>query len=217
VVHPFEHITVILDGEDSRVEVRAFTCLEAGWLEQVMCTPGTREHEAILVTPARPSHLHAALLMAGFEPGSPGRWEYADDEYSIVPPSGEPLEILVRITDEAGGTVETPIRHWIRDHLGRHDFPDSLWTFSGSVVAPNPEFMGPGEHYVADMSGSVIGLVTFGDEVIGWSEVLPDAAEVHPPEWEVNAERAPPMGTEVTVILRRAAAPARRTGAAGGQ
>jgi hypothetical protein len=53
------------------------------------------------------------------------------------------------------------------------------------------------------MTGSIIGLVTFGDEVIGLSHVISDQAAIHEPEWEVNPERVPPIGTEVTVVLRR--------------
>ncbi len=63
--------------------------------------------------------------------------------------------------------------------------------------------MGEGEHYVADYSGSIIGLVTFGDEVIGFSEVIADQAAVQEPEWIVDTDRVPPIGTEVTVVIRR--------------
>ena len=63
--------------------------------------------------------------------------------------------------------------------------------------------MGEGEHYVADLSGSIIGLVTFDDEVIGFSRVIADQAAVHPPEWEVDPERIPPVGTEVRLVIRR--------------
>ena len=67
----------------------------------------------------------------------------------------------------------------------------------------NPKAMGPGEHYVADESGSIIGLVTFGDEVIGFSRVLADQDAVQEPEWEVNTAAIPPMGTSVTLVLKR--------------
>jgi hypothetical protein len=63
--------------------------------------------------------------------------------------------------------------------------------------------MGPGEHYVADMTGSIIGLVTFGDEVVGFARVMPDSADVSEPVWEVDPERVPPIGTPVTLILRK--------------
>ena len=54
-------------NDDDRPAIR----LELGWLEQVACAPATREHESLVVVNAKPSHIHAALLMAGFEPGTP--------------------------------------------------------------------------------------------------------------------------------------------------
>ena len=199
---PFPGVVVLPDGP--AVELTAWVCLEYGWLEQIACAPGTREHESLVVPRARPSQIHAALLMAGFEPGAPGTWFYENEQYTFTPPAGTALDVFVRYDVAGGGIVEEPIRAWIRDHHGRHEFPDEPWIFAGSIIAPNPDWMEEaGEHYVADVTGSIIGLVTFGDEVIGFSRVLADQAAVQPPEWEVNAEHSPPVGTEVTIILRR--------------
>jgi hypothetical protein len=63
--------------------------------------------------------------------------------------------------------------------------------------------MGPGEHYVADMTGSIIGLVTFGDETIGFSRVLSDQESVQEPVWEAATEHLPEPATPVTIIVRR--------------
>ena len=68
---------------------------------------------------------------------------------------------------------------------------------AASPCARSPE--GCGTSY----SGSVIGLVTFGDEVIGFEDVISDQASIHAPEWEVNTEHVPPPGTEVTVIVKK--------------
>ena len=199
---PFPGVVVLPEGP--AVELIAWVCLEYGWLEQIACGPGTREHESLVVPRARPSQIHAALLMAGFEPGAPGSWSYENEQYTFTPPAGTALDVFVRYDVAGGGIVEEPIRAWIRDHHGRHAFPDEPWIFAGSIIAPNPDWMEEaGEHYVADVTGSIIGLVTFGDEVIGFSRVLADQAAVQPPEWEVNAGHIPPVGTEVTIILRR--------------
>lgn len=199
---PFPGVVVLPEGP--AVELTAWVCLEYGWLEQIACAPGTREHESLVVPRARPSQIHAALLMAGFEPGAPGNWSYENEQYTFTPPAGTALDVFVRYDVAGGGIVEEPIRAWIRDHHGRHEFPDEPWIFAGSIIAPNPDWMEEeGEHYVADVTGSIIGLVTFGDEVIGFSRVLADQAAVQPPEWEVDVEHIPPVGTEVTIILRR--------------
>lgn len=205
LVEPFEGVRVQPEG--GVVEVRAFVCLDGGWLEQVACSPDTREHEALVVIETRPSNLHAALLMAGLQPGSPGRWSYDDETVAVTPPLGDGIEIAVRY-DRDGRTVEEPIGAWMVGAADDRPFPDKAWVFAGSEMAANPEWMGPGEHYVADLSGSIIGLVTFGDEVIAFEQVMSDQESVEPMQWRVNTGHVPPIGTPVTVILR-----ARRTDA----
>lgn len=213
IVKPFEGIEVHLepDPRSSFIEIKAWTCLDEGWLEQIACGPNSREHESLVVIKAKPSQIHAALLMAGFNPGAPGKWTYDNNKLGTVSPTGDKVDVLVRYGDPAGGgkIIEQPIRNWIRDGSMRTDetkretFPHLPWVFGGSIIAPNPKPMGPGEHYVADYSGSIIGLVTFGDEVLGFSKVLADEETVQAPEWEVNPKTIPPVETEVTVILRR--------------
>jgi len=171
-----------------------------------VCSPSTREHESLVVARARPSNIHAALLMAGFEPGKPGHWTYDNDKFAIVEPKGEKLAVLVRY-QKNGTTVEEDIGKWIRapatEKKDPKPFPREPFVFGGSAMERNPPGTPPGEHYVADMSGSIIGLVTFGDEMIGFSKVMSDQESVQEPEWEVNTEAVPPVGTAVTVIIRK--------------
>jgi hypothetical protein len=184
------------------VEIDSERCLDVGYLEQVACMPGTREHEALVVVRARPSHVHAAMLMAGFEPGKPGEWIAHDAEKRIEvrPPTGPKLLLTMRY-EKDGKRIEEPATTWIRDHLGEQTFPHEPWVFAGSLFEKNPEFMGPGEHYVADQTGSIIGLVTFGDETIAYSNVIADQVDVQPAEWEVDDRTAPPVGTKVTIVI----------------
>jgi hypothetical protein len=215
MLRPFEGITVILDEVNrSRVEVAARVCLDEGFLEQVACAPRSREHESLLVvTPGRPNQVHAALLMAGFNAGRPGQWLYEESKIKTAPPTGDKLDVWVRYSDASGKVREHPVRQWIRgavriigDNQPPPDYPEFPaipWVFGGSATEANPPFMGPGEHYVADMTGSIIGLVTFGDEIIGLSQVLSDQEDVQAPVWEVNSETIPPMGTNVTLILKK--------------
>lgn len=204
---PFPGIAV--EPSTREVALDAVVCLDAGWLEQVACSPGTRVHESLVSVAARPRNVHAALLLAGLVPGAPGHWsEDEDGGVSLVPPSGERLSIAVRHGDPP---VEEPVGDWIADAEGEATFPrDAEWVFGGSAIVPNPPFMGPGEHYVADLTGSIVGLVTFGDEVIGYREVLPDQEAVEPPHWQVRSGRVPPVGTPVQLVIRPAGA-ARRT------
>jgi hypothetical protein len=190
-----------VDVRAGHVEIDGRACLDAGWLEQVACSPGTREHEALVVVPARPSDIHAALLMAGFQSGRPGRWVYENEQVQIEPPTGEVLEVLARYQRADGQTITESITEWIRDEAGDRRLPGDAWVFGGSELRADPS--GSGEHYVADRTGSIIGLVTFGDEVIGLRDVLPDQAAVYEPEWMVDTQRVPAPGTAVTLIVRR--------------
>jgi hypothetical protein len=204
VVHPFAGVTVYPDAHE--VHLDCVSCLDEGFLEQIACSPHTREHESLVVTIVRPSEVHAALLMAGLNPGSPGRWIYETDTYRVVAPKGDSVEVFVRYVNVQGDEIEEPVQNWMREVSGTGflPFPPGVWVFGGSRFENNPEFMGPGEHYVADMTGSIIGLVTFGDEVVGFARVMPDSADVSEPMWEVDPQSVPPIGTPVTLILRKA-------------
>lgn len=189
------------------VEIKAWTCLEAGWLEQIACSPNSREHETLVVVESVPSDIHAALLLAGFDSGSPGKWYYEDGEYKFNQPTGANLTIQARYTTSDGRKIQEPIAEWIRNPVNQNKFPNEPWVFGGSEFRQNPESMGPGEHYVADFTGSIIGLVTFGDEVLGLKRIISDQENVHAPQWEVNTDSIPPLGTEVTLIISQADSP----------
>lgn len=191
-----------VDRAASQVEVDGFISLDAGALEQIACARGTREHESIFVPEPRPSEIHAALLLAGFEPGAPGQWRFtADGTLELIDPTGDEIEVLLRHGD---GAFE-PIARFVRDGRSAAPFPDRPFVFAGSRLAPNPPSFGPGTHYVADYTGSVVGLVTFGDEMIAWREVIPDREEVAAPVWQANPLRLPAPGTSATLLLRRPA------------
>ena len=198
-VRAFPGITVAIDRR--RVEVEARSCLEEGPLEQIACAPGTREHESLLVITARPSDIHAALLLVGLEPGRPGSWTWNEETRTVSfdAPRGDRVGLTVRY-ERNGQSREHGIGDWMIGPSGER-FPLRQWIFAGSQMAPNLEWMGPGEHYVADMSGSIVGLVTFGDEVLGFEEVLPDQEDVQSPQWFVRAGAVPPLDTPVTLVI----------------
>jgi hypothetical protein len=184
-----------------RVELDSAVCIESGWLEQVACTPGTREHEALVVVKARPRDVHAALLLVGLEPGAPGSWRVDGEALVSVPPRGPRLRVLFRWVDGQGQTHEHSPAEWIRDVRTATSPPIEHWLFAGSLLQPMD---GGSFRYEADGSGSVVGLVTFGDEVVALPEVRPDAESVLEPEWEAWTERLPPVGTRVLLILEEA-------------
>ena len=83
--------------------------------------------------------------------------------------------------------------------------------FAGSAMRASAG--GAGERYAADGSGSVAGIVTFGDETIACIDVLSDQASVDAPQWQANTAAMPPSGTPVVLVIRPAGrAPVRAGG-----
>lgn len=191
-----------IDRDQQQVRIRCWSCLEQGFLEQVLCSPGTREHESLLVTDVPPSSIHAALLLAGIEPGTPGRWHEVGSRVELLPPVGDAVQVAVEYEHaDRSGQVHEPVSRWIAELHDGSDFPTDTWIFGGSVLVDKEDLPGEESNYLADHSGSVIGIVTFGDELLGLPRVIPDASSVHEPEWVVRLEHVPPPGTEVQVLL----------------
>lgn len=72
------------------------------------------------------------------------------------------------------------------------------WVFAGSRFVE----VGGGERYDADMSGTLVGLATFGGETVAWRAVISHESAVQEPEWIAERETIPEYGTEVRVELR---------------
>ena len=188
---------LVISPSKGEVVMDAEICLRDGWLEQVVCSPGTREHESIMVTRLKASAIHAALLAAGFEPGRPGRWQWEGAAVSLEPPEGSALDILVT---RAGEEDWGPVAEWITDAEGRS--PVGYWVFGGSAMRDASSVPAGVSLYEADLSGSVIGLVTFGDETLGFNKVIPDEVAASPEEWRVRSKVVPEVGTAVKVRIR---------------
>jgi hypothetical protein len=212
-VEPFPG--VVVDLEHGRVEVACRVIHPPEPLEQIICTPATREHETLFTANVLPSQLHAALLLLGAKPGTPGRFERVDDTIRFVPPTGDALDITIAVKDESGKTTVTPVESWIvamqntsrkdgdAEASGTTEFPESTWVFGGSLIQKNMPWMGEGEHYVADMTGSLIGFVTFGDEPVGVTRAIEDESAKRGIDWRANVAEMPAEGTMVTVYITR--------------
>jgi hypothetical protein len=197
------------DSARGIVEFEAVAVLKTGFLEQYVCTVGTREHEALFAFDGKASDVHAALLLAGLEPGRPGYWrevEGANGERTIelVAPSGPEVAIRVRLADGTERGVEwfaraSPVQ--LRE-VDAATTPPSRFVFAGSKFVTNRRT--GAERYAADSAGSLVGLVTFGDETIASVDVIPDKSDVAAPIWEAFTERMPEPGTIVTIVIAAA-------------
>lgn len=178
------------------------------YLEVLACRPNSREHESIVLTQALPSHVHAALLLAGAEPGKPGTWSWDQETKVLTPqaPTGTPLTITL-VWSEGGTTVSRPLTSMAKNlktgaTLGGKEPPPFLFTGSGFLKRSS------GQAYAADVSGTVVGLCTFGDEPVAWPDVLSPEEQIDDPVWIVNPDKTPPNGTKVVVRIQRAEPPA---------
>lgn len=175
------------------------------FLEAIVCTRNSKEHETLLATDARPSNIHAALLLLGAEPGTPGDWETGEnDEIVHIPPKGPAVAVEFVWTDPAGTErTDDPVSWVISDSDGAR-LPDHDWVFAGSRIVEwtPPGKDAPVEVYDADYSGTLIGLSTFGTETLAWPLVMSPDSEVEEPVWIAEAPVTPPVDTKVIVRLR---------------
>ena len=81
--------------------------------------------------------------------------------------------------------------------------------FAGSHLRDN----GPGpRQYLADLSGNVISIATFGDELLCLPGVHSEANDAL--MWQIDATHLPKVGSKVTLRLRPQVKPASKTGKA---
>ncbi len=201
----FPHVRV--DAEAGWVEIAGTVPilvddLEAPdvYLEVIVCTPDSKEHESLVVTPARPSHVHAALLMLGLEPGRPGHWTWDGDGRDAVlrghDPTGDRVKIALHWTDAAGVERSADPAEWIRHHGTGERPPAQAFVFAGSRLLDR----GFGrEMYDADGTGVLVGLATFGSEVVAWPTTISPDSGVEEPVWVADPNTTPALGTAVRV------------------
>jgi hypothetical protein len=213
---------MVVDFEKQSVDLEAAICLNDGFLELIACTKGSKEHESIVAVAARPMHIHTALLLLGAKNGNPAMRKQVGEEekrWVNVPPQGDRIDVFLVTTNKDGKAIERPISDFIVRFSERVDEVDGA-----VIVAPNQSekradmkearlphtFLFAGSHlrdkragpreYLADLSGHVISIATFGDELL----CLPfhqtrDNGDL---TWHVKPESLPKVGTKVTLRLR---------------
>ncbi|MBX3389172.1 MAG: hypothetical protein KF691_06915 [Phycisphaeraceae bacterium] len=208
---------------DGTVPVNAHT--KAGlrvFLETTVCGYDSKEHESLVVTKAKPSQVHAALLLIGLKPGKPGAWRREEKKWIGVPPEGDEVEVKFLLTAPDGTIREDDPAEWIVNERDGKPLsqvaPDAKWVFAGSKLAqkkPLPRAPGDGvgpepkppvenerngpEFYVADVEGTLIGLTSFGTETIGLTAMYNPDNDKEAPQWVASPEKTPEIGAKVTV------------------
>ena len=197
-----------VDAKARTIEFDGTVCIDASHapqpegvpLEALIVTPMSgKEHEALIVTKVKPSDIHAALLLCGAEPGSPGSFRFDAARKKMVPVS--PAGPLVTATVSTDKGSEVPLESWVVRASGKAFLPKDhargVWHFGGSRFA---NFQGR-EVYDADMTGVLLGLCTFGGEVLSWPDVLNPDSAFDEPDYFARGSQIPAFGTPINVQL----------------
>lgn len=192
-----------VDARRGIVEIDGKVPIEANagdvvYLETLVCTQDSKEHESLVVTPVKPSAVHTAILLAGAQPGTPGSWRFEGQRVVGVEPTGPAVEVMVRVR----GRDDAPLASWVRDQKTgaalADQYPGTRWVFGGSAFVTRAG----NRLYGADLEGSIVGLATFGSETVGWSRVYSPDSSVDEPHLAATPGLTPPADTPVTVVLR---------------
>ena len=121
-----------------------------------------------------------------------------------MPPSGGTVAVSLVCPGKDGKPVERPITAFIKrlpEVPGEEEdavpFPTDRFLFAGSHLVDNGE--GP-RRYLADGSGNLISIATFGDETLCRPGL--HGHEKAALMWEVNPQHLPAVDTKVTLRLR---------------
>lgn len=204
-----------INAKGKYVDVDGTICLDDGVLEVVACTKDTKEHESIIQLRAKPVDIHMALLLIGAAPGAPVTHKQVGEgeemRWVFYPASGQPVELSLIHSVEGGKELVTPIAEFIqkiaqedvpaqgqgRSERKMEKLPTSIFLFMGSQLIENGD--GP-RRYIAEESGNVIAISTFGDEMLGLSEQY--SSSNGSLLWEVNSDKIPAVGTKVRLRLK---------------
>ncbi|MDB4353188.1 YdjY domain-containing protein [bacterium] len=213
---------LVVDFKNNCVDLDARICLDAGYLELIACTNGSKEHESIVSVSSKALHIHTALLLLGADNGHPEMRKLVDEEnqrWVNLSPRGDPIEVMLVVKNSDGKSVEKPICEFVVRSAGRLDEVggdvrsdpsenakqnagksasfSKMFLFAGSRL--RDAGAGP-KQYLADFSGNVISIATFGDEVL----CLPShqTQKNNALMWQVKPSVLPKVGTKVTLRLR---------------
>lgn len=190
---------VVIDRNARQIRVDCQALGVEAPLEFFCVSNGGPEHESVLRTPAKPSHIHAGLLMLGQEPGSP--MTYSETTRKWIAPWGAPIRVSVEFTNPAGERMVLPATRLMR-HVRTHEPVAAMsWIFAGSRQREDGA-------YLADLTGYVVSLVNFEHTLIDVPSLASAANDTL--EWETNPDAGPLRGQAVTMILEPVGGPVTR-------
>lgn len=185
-----------IDRDARTIDIDARVVLREGkWIELIACSPGSREHESLVVALAKPSHIHLALLTLGLTPGDPMTSEKTPDGFRVHPPTG-PAVAVSFIIQEGGQTREVPVNQWVVQQKTGEVMAGNHFLFTGSNFVTYEDK----QVYMADLNGTVVSLVNFGEDLLTRDTEMTNHSDNQ--AWNANTPVIPPLGTKITLRLR---------------
>jgi hypothetical protein len=180
------------------IYIDAEVCASEIPLEFLLSSAG-KAYESVMVTKARPSHIHAALLMLGLTAGKPAHWIETEDQPRLAPPRGALVKIEARWQDKDGKIRQSDVSSWLA--------VNKVPTTSTAPAARAPKefvFLGsemlPGGGYAADVEdiGAIISIANNASSVID----VPFVSD-RPLEGRLftRNQSVPKVGTPVELII----------------
>ena len=115
----------------------------------------------------------------------------------LVTAKGHEVEVYIVIkADDV--EREIPANRWVQDNKTKKMKEGNVWLFAGSQFA---EFQDK-QVYQADLNGSAISLVNFGDDLLTLPNTMTDANESHDKVWAPRTDAIPKVGTKVVIRLK---------------
>jgi hypothetical protein len=211
---------LVIDFPNKCLDLEATVCLDRGFLELIACTKGSKEHESIVAIKARPMHVHTALLLLGANNGNPAMRKPVSEEktrWVELAPRGDSINVFLVVKNSKNESVERSISDFVKrakdqlddeirkpndailkDAPGRTDKFPNTFLFAGSQLRDNGKAP---RRYLADQTGHVISIATFGDELLCLPSVHSQANGAL--MWRVDSTHLPKVGSKVTLRLRR--------------
>ena len=188
---PFPGITV--DVKNHQVSMEAKVCLRRGILEYLVCKTQTFEHESIFTTNVKGSHLHAALLLIGCEPGA-----FVGEEWAVMIKERKLTCLTLSVEYQVDGALVRKRMSELLVHREKKDgiVPDH-WMFTGSIFYENEGQT----YYAADTSGAVVGLSPMGGPVVQIGDTLGIPYQGEHLGTEARVDVIPETGTTVRVVF----------------
>jgi hypothetical protein len=195
---------VRLDLARGVVALPATVLIKNELLEYLLVGPNGQMHEALFLTPVRPSLLNAALLLTGVEPGQNAHFEPDGTDPDgrprrrVYPPSGDGF-FLYAAWREGEEVFLYRVEDLVRNLASGRALRRQRWVFLGSRFGP--PMPGKPEVFLADIEGNLVNLSFF----FQGNTLLTAAAEECESQsiWAANEWLLPPTKEPVRLFFAR--------------